>query len=250
MNRSALIVIVLLFLFSGSASAQTWKMKRYEAMLGMGGTFYMGDIGSITPKKSLAGLKDVAFRFTRPVIFAGFRYKVYERIWVKMNLNFGWLYGDDTYGSNDSRGIVFRTSFFEPSLQAEYAFIADKSSNNYLMMKGKGIVSFASNISFYGFAGFGPVIFSPKILADPYNRTTADHPKVAMAFPVGLGVKYGLTPDWMIGFELGGRWTTTDYLDAFTSQYSKSNDFYYLATFQMIYKLDTSRDGWPTIKRR
>ena len=109
---------------------------------------------------------------------------------------------------------------------------------------------FASSIGFYGFAGFGPVFFNPTVLEDPNNRTSTDFSKVALAVPVGLGVKYGLTPDWMIGFELGGRWTTTDYLDAFTSEWSKSNDFYYLVTFHMIYKLDTSRDGWPVFKRR
>jgi len=62
-------------------------------------------------------------------------------------------------------------------------------------------------------------------------------------------VKYGLTPDWNIGFELGGRFTLTDYLDAFTSQWSKANDFYYFATFHIIYKLDTSRKGWPVLSK-
>ena len=92
------------------------------------------------------------------------------------------------------------------------------------------------------------MFFWPKVKEDPYNRTATEYSKVAMAFPVGLGIKYGLTPDWMMGLELGGRWVTTDYLDAFTSQYSKAHDFYYIVSFQMIYKIDTSREGWPILK--
>ena len=249
MRLTFFLALTILFLISGSVHSQVWKMKRYEAEAGLGGTFYMGDIGSITPKENIAGLKDVVFQFTRPVIHLGFRYKFYERIWVKMNLNYGWLYGNDTYGSNDTRGVVFRTSLFETTFQGEFAFIPDKTSNNYLMMKGKGIMSFASSISFYGFAGFGPVFFFPKVLEDPNNRTSTDFSKVTLAFPLGLGVKYGLTPDWNIGFELGGRFTLTDYLDAFTSQWSKANDFYYFATFHIIYKLDTSRKGWPVLSK-
>jgi len=248
MNRSALILLLVFLASTGYSFGQTWKMKRYEAMLGLGGTFYMGDIGSITPQENLAGLKDVAFRFVRPDIYLGFRYKFKERIAVKMNLNFGWFYGDDTYCTNDSRGVVFNTFFFEPSFQGEYYFIRDVSANNYLMMKGKGVMSFRSSISFYGFAGLGPTFFWPKVKEDPYNRTASEYSKVAMAFPIGLGIKYGLTPDWMLGLELGGRWTTSDYLDAFTSQWSKAHDFYYIIAFQMIYKIDTSREGWPILK--
>ena len=251
MKRSFILTIILSFLISGIAHSQTWKMKRYEAMVGIGGSFYMGDIGSVSPTESIGGIKDVVFASTRPVIHLGFRYKISERFWVKLNLNYGWLYGDDSYyGSNQERGLVFSTPIFESTVQAEYAFIKDKSDNNYLMMKGKGIRSFNSNISFYGFAGFGPIFFWPKVLEDPDNRAATDFSKVALAFPLGLGLKYGLTPDWKIGFEVGGRFTTTDYLDAFTSDWSKYNDNYFFATFHVIYNLDVSRKGWPTIRRR
>lgn len=250
MNRFFLLTLLALFLFSGPGDAQVWKMTRYEAIAGLGGTFYMGDIGSITPDDNLLGLKDVRFRFTRPVIHLGARYKLYERISVKLNINFGWLYGIDDYGSNEGRGIEFSTFLFEPTVQGEYSFIKDRSSNNYLMMKSKGMLSFASAVSFYGFAGFGPVIFSPKVIVpDPSGRTEEEFSNVAMAFPLGIGVKYGLTPKLKIGFEFGGRFTTTDHLDSFTSQQSRANDVYYFGTFQLVYALKTNRNGWPKFSR-
>ena len=251
MKRSIFLTIILSFLISGLGNSQTWKMKRYEVEAGAGGSFYMGDIGSVTPSENIGGFKDVVFSSTRPVIHLGFRYKILERFWVKLNANYGWLYGDDSnYGSNQERGLVFSTPLFELTGQAEYAFIRDKSSDNYLMMRGKGIMSFSSNISFYGFAGFGPAFFWPKVIEDPNNRAASDFSNVAIVFPIGLGLKYGLTPDWKIGFEIGGRFTTTDYLDAFTSEWSKYNDNYFFATFHAIYNLDVSRKGWPTIRRR
>ncbi len=251
MKRSALISIVAFFMFSLSSNSQVWKLKRYEAIIGLGGSFYMGDIGSITPDDNIAGIKDIVFANTRPVIHLGFRYKIWERAWVKLNVNYGWLYGNDNkYGSNQERGFVFKTPLLETTVQAEYAFIKDKSANNYLMVRGKGIMSFTSSISFYGFAGLGPVFFWPDVLEDPNNREAQDYSKVALAFPIGLGLKYGLTPDWKIGLDVGGRFTTTDYLDAFTSEWSKYNDNYLFATFHVIYNLDTSRKGWPTIRKK
>lgn len=251
MKRSIIFSILAIFMFSSSVNSQVWKLKRYEAILGLGGTFYMGDIGSITPEDNLRGIKDVVFANTRPVIHLGFRYKVWERVWVKLNVNYGWLYGNDSKsGSNQERGLVFSTPLLETTVQAEYAFIRDKSANNYLMVRGKGIVSFTSNISFYGFVGMGPVFFWPNVLEDPDNRAATDFSNIALAFPIGLGLKYGLTPDWKIGLDVGGRFTTTDYLDAFTSEWSRYNDTYLFATFHVIYNFDTSRKGWPTIRKK
>lgn len=251
MKRSFFLSIIFLFLVSGIGHSQTWKMKRYEVLAGLGGTFYMGDIGSVSPSENIAGFKDVVFASTRPAFQLGFRYKVLEKFWIKLNVGYGWLYGDDSsYGSNQERGLVFSSPLLETTVQAEYAFIKDKSANNYLMMRGKGMMSFASNLSFYGFAGLGPAFFWPKILEDPNNRAETDFSNVALVFPIGLGLKYGLTPDWKLGFELGGRFTTSDYFDAFTSEWSRYNDNYFFATFQVIYNLDVNRKGWPTIRRR
>ena len=250
MKRTGLFVVVLIFLFSGNSFSQiVWKMHRYEAEAGLGGTFYMGDIGTITPTDNLLGLKDVAFRFTRPVVHAGFRYKLYKKIAIKLNLNLAWIYGDDQYGSNDRRGYVFTSTLFESTLQGEYYIIADKSANNYLMMKNKGVIPFGSFISLYGFAGLGPVFSTPKIKEDPYNRAIANPKHVTMAFPLGLGLKYGLTPKWKLGFELGIRYTLSDELDAFTSQYSHANDVYYFATFHATYLIKTARNGWPSFRK-
>lgn len=209
----------------------------------------MGDIGTITHSENFLGFKDLAFRFSRPVIHAGFRYKLYRKIAVKLNFNLAWLHGDDQYGSNDGRGFVFTSTLFESTVQGEYYIIADKSTNNYLMMKGKGVMPFGSFMSLYVFAGLGPVSSSPKIKGDPYNRAIADPKKMTFAFPVGVGVKYGLTPRWKLGFELGIRYTGSDELDAFTSQFSQANDVYYFATFHAVYRIKTARNGLPSFKK-
>jgi len=158
MKRTRLFIITFLLLFSGNSFSQiVWRIHRYEAEMGIGGSFYMGDIGTVTHSENFLGFKDLAFRFSRPVIHAGFRYKLYRKIAVKLNFNLAWLHGDDQYGSNDGRGFVFTSTLFESTVQGEYYIIPDKSTNNYLMMKGKGVMPFGSFMSLYVFAGLGPV---------------------------------------------------------------------------------------------
>jgi len=97
------------------------------------------------------------------------------------------------------------------------------------------------------FAGLGGAFFGTEKL-DNLENFDFEYSKTALVFPIGVGVKIGLNPKWDAGFELGRRFTTTDYLDAYTSEWSKSNDVYYFGVFNLIYKIKTSRTGWPVFQ--
>lgn len=246
MKRSFLIIFIVLLITSLPGNSQVWKITRYEGIVGLGTTNYMGDIGSITPDDNFLGVKDFKFAHSRPVFYFGARYKFYERISVKANLNLAWLGGNDKHGSYPDRGIVFSTFIIEPSLQGEIAIVKDKSSNNYLMMKSRGMNSFVSRWSFYGFFGLSPVFYWPNVIEpDPAGRTDKDIKHVSMAFPMGLGVKYGIKPKWKIAVEWGPRLTLTDDLDSFSPQSSRANDVYYFTQVNLIYVFRTNRNGLP-----
>jgi len=241
-----LLVLAFVFFFTPHGNSQTWKITRYESILGMGTAHYMGDVGSITREENFLGFKDLKFAHSRPSILLGARYKLYEKISVRLNMNFAWLGGDDAYGTYSARAIKFSTFIFEPSLQGEIAIIKDKSANNYLMMKSQRMNSFVSAFSVYGFAGFSPVFYWPTVIQhDPAGRTNIDTKHVSMAFPLGLGVRYGFNPKWKLALELGGRFTLTDYLDSFSPQSSKANDVYYLTQVHLTYVFKTNRKGFP-----
>jgi hypothetical protein len=74
---------------------------------------------------------------------------------------------------------------------------------------------------------------------------------------MGLGFKYVMSSNLSIGAEFGGRLTTTDWLDGYApniihngSNYSKAQDIYYFAVFNVIYRIKTSRRGLPMFGKR
>jgi len=67
----------------------------------------------------------------------------------------------------------------------------------------------------------------------------------AAVIPAGIGANYLASPNYNLGFEIGGRYCSSDYLDGISPQYSKSNDVYYFLTFTITYKIPTKTNGVP-----
>lgn len=245
--KRLLVFFIVAFLFNVSVDAQVWRMKRYEAILGIGTSHYFGDIGGWSKDENILGLRDFNLTQTRPNIYFGFRYKLYENLALKLNLIFGYLHGDDSGGANESRNFKFYTAIFEPSFQVEYAFIKEKEAMSYLMMKGRGMSQFNPSLSSYVFLGLGGAFFN---ITEKENLQyfNLEYSPVALVVPLGIGLKLGLNTNWSIGFELGGRFTTSDYLDGYTSEYSESKDVYFFGVLNMVYKIKTAANGLPVFK--
>lgn len=241
-------ILLLSIITTLPSQAQLWKLRRWELTGGIGTGHYFGDIGGVSPGENILGLKDIQLVSTRPVFNAGMRYKIGASTSVSGSFTTGWIHGQDKGGVNDARGIIFNTFIFEPSVRIEQAIIPDKSSQSYLMMKGRGIISFTASISVYAFAGVGGSLFFPKAKEDPFSRLDPSASKFSVVFPVGLGLKFPLDPNFSLGFDLGARLTRTDEIDGFTSQFSKHNDIYYFTAFQFIWKLKTDRRGLPIFR--
>jgi hypothetical protein len=142
------------------------------------------------------------------------------------------------------------TSIFEPSVIGEYYFIKNKTENSYIFMKGRGSVfgSLMESLDFYVFGGVGNVKYMVKgndALVAMGQKTGGS----ALVLPVGLGSNFTFSPDFNFGVEIGGRYTTTDYLDGYSSQYSKSNDVYYFLNVTVTYKMKTGKNGLPSFRQ-
>ncbi len=243
----SLVIIALLFSFVvPDVSAQIWKLRRYELEGGFGMTNYFGDVGGYSNGDNLMGLKDISGKSISGMFNIGMRYKMLEGTWVKFNIGVGSLRGSDEGGENDARGITFSSFIFEPSLRLEQAIINGRDEKSYLMMKGRGVASFRNSFGLYLFAGLGGAIPFPQAKEDPYNRMSDG--KSAIIFPVGIGMKFALDPNWSVGADLGWRFSTSDYLDGFSSQYSDHNDVYFLTNISLIWKLRTSRKNLPIFR--
>jgi hypothetical protein len=246
MKKLLLTLAIFLFLYAG-ADAQLWKLRRYEISAAVGTTQLYGDIGGYTKGENALGFKDISISQTRFNFMAGFRYRVAEKISLKLNLAFGSFYSSDVTGSNEGRGFKSTTTFFEPTISGEYYFIKNKNENSYLVMnKGKGgFKNILSKLDLYAFTGIGGLSFKvhPNDPLAAMNQKTSGFTPV---IPLGVGVNLNYSSYVNFGVELSSRFTFSDYVDGYTSAYSKSNDLYHFINFTFTYKLKTGMNGWPT----
>ncbi len=81
-----LILLCLVVLLSAPfASAQLWKMKRYEAAAGLGTSQFYGDIGGFSLGENAWGLKDITFKQTRFNVNGSFRYFFTDAIAARLS---------------------------------------------------------------------------------------------------------------------------------------------------------------------
>jgi hypothetical protein len=244
------ILIILLFcLIVPLSEAQLWKMKRYEAVAGLGPTLFFGDIGGFSKTKNILGIRDMSFLQTRFDLNLNLKYRITQDINARLSLTYGFLHATDARGSNEARGFEASISIFEPALMGEYYFIKNRAENSYLFTKGRGdgLGGFFRSLDFYVFTGIGGLSYSirgnDKLVnqgIDPGGFTTV--------IPVGLGTTMIFSPDFNFGVEIGGRYSFSDNLDGYTSQYSSSNDVYYFFNFTVTYKLKTGPNGLPSFR--
>jgi hypothetical protein len=244
------ILVTLIFsLIAPLTHAQLWKMRRWEAVAGVGPSFFFGDIGGYSRTKNILGIRDLTYLQTRFDINGNLKFRISRSINARVSLSYGLLRANDERGSNEERGYDATTSIFEPAIMGEYYFIKNMAEDSYLFVKGKErfIFEFLKSLDFYAFAGVGGVSYSVK-----GNDALVEHGMETGGFsavvPAGLGATLIFSPNINFGIEAGGRYTLTDYLDGFTSQYSKANDVYYFLNLTVTYKLKTGPRGLPSFR--
>ncbi len=222
--------------------SQRWKLQRAEFTGGIGGVNYFGDIGGTADESNWFGLKDLELAYTRPNINFGGRYRLNEIMNVKGNIIFGYLEASDVGSRNEPRNFAFSTSILEVSAQYEYSIIPESTPLNFSIGNlRRGLLSSSANLNTYVFIGVGMNLFSVKPLARMEGSRRFDGSKnMSFLIPLGVGIKYPIAKQLHLSFEIGGRWTTSDYLDGYTSEHSKFNDIYYFSLLSVVYKINTS----------
>lgn len=247
--KRVFLVLFLLVLIYPVASGQLWKLRRYELYGSFGTSQFFCDIGGFSPSENLLGLKDLSINQTRFSLGGGLRYRIYEDFSVKAGIMYGYLHASDVKGSNESREYEVSTSLFEPAITAEYYILKNNAEGSYRFTKGdRAFTSILDKLDLYVYAGVAPIIYSVKP-NEKLALVTDETGGVAMAFPAGIGVNYLFSPNLLLGIDIGVRYTTTDYLDGYSSQYSKSNDVYYFMTFVFTRKLKTSEKGLISFRK-
>lgn len=185
---------------------------------GLGSANYLGEIGGYdkAARGFIADMKLTQSRWGGNV-FA--RRRIIEGLYVSAGVYYGRIQCADSlsvYGERRGRNLSFRNDLMELSARVEYPFFTTFDVGS----TGRYILDFRS----YIFAGFGGFYNNPKaksvttgqwVALQPLNTEGPDnkYSKIQMTFPMGVGFYYTYKKTHRIGWELGWRWTLTDYID-------------------------------------
>jgi len=240
-----LIILSLILVIPVITSAQRWKRTRYEFVGGIGATSFFGDLGGAN-KDGTHFMGDLDIQSTRYHLLAGARYKVQEKMALKLNFIYGRLQGSDfntNWEFRQNRAVTFYSGIFEPSLQFEYSVLKERLGTRYTF---RNLSRFKfTYVNTYVFLGFGGVLAYHKV--NRISRSNKNQPfhHFNMVFPIGIGFKYAMNRRYSLGLEFGQRYTSTDYLDGHSDNFSKARDSYSFLTINVTYKLKTARSGLP-----
>ncbi len=209
---------VFLFFISTVIAAKSYAQKSEIGKL-FGGSYYYGDI---------VNTNHIQPQTIGPAVGVFIREHLNNRICFRANLMYIRIGAADSNLINNnsefqkSRNLSFYADVFELSGVVEYNLISD---NN----KARRIVNRAIP---YLYGGLGMFYYEPKamhpITGNPINlrplKLDGDtYSPIAIAFPVGAGVRYYLNRNLQLGFDLGIRFTTTSHLDDITGDSRYAN---------------------------
>jgi hypothetical protein len=222
-----------LFLFSSVALAQEQAIvQEGEIGVSAGAAHYFGDLN---PDAHL----------NRPKLALGvfFRKQFGNYVALRVSGHYARLGYSDIYNTQNQfdlrRNLSFNTDIWEMALQGDFNF--------FKFVPGSDYFRFTPYITF----GLGAFNYNPytyyqgrKVFLRPLGtegQGSAAYPNrkpygtMAVCFPLGVGVKYSLSRNTSIGFEVVYRFTTTDYIDDVSTVYAPDAQPHFLP------------DGAPTL---
>lgn len=219
--------IVFLLLPQVSYS-QAWKYYRQEIHAGFGASNFLGELGG-ADQIGTNRLKDLEFSLTRPNVKIGYRYMFNPYFKAGVDLLYGRLNGDDQLTKEpyrNNRNLHFRSPIVEMALFFEFFPFGEKTGHMY-RLKGVG-GNKEHYFSPYIVTGVGGFWFNPRALYPVDNKwhnlysiqtENVAYKRVSVCIPIGVGVRYSLSREISIGFEMAGRKTFTDYIDDVSTVY-------------------------------
>ena len=188
----------------------------------VGASNYLGDIGGKenTRRDFVADMKMAKTRFD---ISGFYRYRFRDKFYVKGELSFIRIAGDDALTTNPGRrfrNFNFTNNILELAGTIQWQFAENTDLG--------GSYRFRNALRFYAFTGGALILHNPK--TDINGKKVAvrklktegqskPYSPVSFAIPVGLGMHYTHGKRHRFGFELNWRTVFTDYLDDIKSKY-------------------------------
>jgi opacity protein-like surface antigen len=245
-----IFIAALLVLTSLDATAQRWKLRRYELDAYISWVAFHGDIG--LADRPLGNM----FNGSRPSVGLTPRFMLRKDMAVSLDLAYVIYGGADDDNGEHGRIYTFNSNAFQHLARFEYFILGEGKygSTGSGIYNRRGMVNNYKRLNLYVFAGAGGIMSKAKIKDQDGNEPLTNPGyfpglQYTAAFPVGGGVKLSLDPRWSVGVELGYQFTLSDKLDGYKPIYSHYNDSYYLFCVKAIMRIRNDSDNRPIFNK-
>jgi hypothetical protein len=202
-------ILFILLLIPACALAQ----KKVNVSLFGGFSNYTGDLQE----------KRFTLNQSHAAVGVGASYEVMPKLLVRGEFKFGKLSADDKESSktlNRQRNLNFQSGIFDMSLLADYSLFDLQFSRVTPYVFG-GLALFHFNPYTYDTAGnkffLRPLSTEGQGLTEYPDRKT--YGRIQLSLPFGVGVRFRITDNAWLGYEIGMRKTFTDYIDDVSTTY-------------------------------
>ncbi len=231
-NKLLLLLSIISILTTVESFGQKFSpQKRYVSIGGsLNSMQYFGDITPLPSRLSF----DI--RFNRPQLGFFIQKRYTPNISGRLSLSAGRLEGDDFTSANPEnldnpifrwrRNLHFRNDIIELGGSVIIDFFENrgvfyKRPNGFIPYVTLGVAGFYNN----------PRAKSPEELGGDWvnlrklKTEGKAYSPIQISFPVGLGVRYKLSAKMDLAFEVGYRFTLTDYIDDVAGNYQDQSSF-------------------------
>lgn len=195
----------------------------------VGVAHYFGDINT-----------RAAINRPKPALGAFFRKQFGNYVGVRLSAHYAQLGYSDTYSKNEYqslRNLSFNTNIWEVAIQGDFNFFKFIPTDPYYSFTpyvtlGVGVFTYDPYAYTNGEKEFlRPLGTEGQLIGyegrKPYNT-------LAMCIPLGVGVKYNISEKINFSFEIGHRFTTTDYLDDVSTTFVGADKFTPMSTASLL----------------
>ena len=241
-------MLLLVLLVPANVEAQRWKLKRYEAAIGVGTVTTFMDIGS--PDFGITSFRPYDTRFN---VSSHAGYKILEDLTVKVDLNYLMIGAIDP--EIRDRSLRFTSHAFEHGARLDYTFLGGgRAFGSTALFNRRGMVNSYGTSYLYAFAGAAGIL-SKATVRDANGEEVTGNPgynnnlQWGVVIPAGLGYRRTVDAYFDLVVEVGGRFSFTDLIDGYQTQWSQYNDKYIITSVKAIYKIRNDRRGRPILSK-
>src|SRR5450432_2532976 len=208
------LTILFLVALGYNASAQRYDyIQQGEFGITAGAAHYFGDLNN-----------RAAINRPKPALGIFFRKQFGNYTGLRVAAHYAQLGYSDIYSKNEfqqRRNLSFNTNIFEFAVQGDFNFFKfvpndpDHAFTPYVTL-GIGIFSYDPYAYFNGVKTYLRPLNTE---GETFYKNRKAYGSMSVCFPIGAGVKYNISQNINLSFEITHRFTGTDYIDDVSTTY-------------------------------